>query len=583
MRSLTLYLAQPFLYALTILLFSGFSPDQSIHAQSFERGVTLYQQGEYAQAAALFDQIHSDRGLLFAGKAYLGLKDYATAKSRLLNISDASTPRIATEANYTLSLVHFKQKDFGEALNRLFVLASQEINPEIASESQKLYRDLLNYLTFDQRREILDNAESDTVKYDLVSTSLGRVEREEAQILFTSLRNATDEVSSDQLEKISSIISDKARYRDLQADTALEAPEGLTYNIGIALPAYSPEKNEYPVAQGLYLGYALAVEQFNKQHDIKAGLTYHNTGIESDSAQQALEVLSSTGVEAVIGPLFSERAKSMAAVSAQHRTPILAPLANSESIAEKGGYFFQVNPTFSTHGQNMARYAVQALNLDRVAVIAERGTLGEISARAFREEMEQLDAEVPYFFSEELGSRGYGLSQYTRYFSEDRPAMADSPVSAVYAPFTGDSAPALMDLLLGQLNSLESNVTVLGSQEWANANFSSGKIGNRPVYFTESFYSRPGSTRIQEFESAFRDRFAKTPNRFAMIGYDTAMFLLQTLDRVVNPALLKKGLAEQPAYNGLVTNIHFDGTNINQRLMLFKITDTGSHLISESL
>ncbi|SHE38409.1 ABC-type branched-chain amino acid transport system, substrate-binding protein [Fodinibius roseus] len=576
------YISRPLLLVATaFLLLAGPASFPAAHGQSLEKGIKLYQDGEYAKAAGLFDQIHSDQGLLFAGKSYFGMKDYATARSRLLNIREENNPQILTEANYTLSLIHFKQKDFGEALSRLAPLTSQQLSPEIAAESNRLYEDLLKYLTFEQRNTIMDAVESDSVRYDLVSSALGRVELEEARTLFTKLRNGTETISSDQLEEISSLLSDDAEYADLQEVTGLEAPGGLTYTIGVALPAYSPDKNDYPVVRGLYLGYTLAAEQFNRRHEVNVELTYHNTGIESDSARQALEVLSSTGVDAVVGPLFSERAQSMAKVSSQHRTPILAPLANSESITRKDGYFFQVNPPLSIHGKNMARFAVRTLNFDKIAVLAERGTLGEISAKAFRREMEQLNAEVPYFFVENLGSSGYGLSQYTRYFTEDRLSTAESSVSAVYAPFTGDATPALIDHLLGQLNSLESNVAVLGSQEWANANTSTDKIGTRAVYFTESFYSRPGSAEIDQFESRFRDRFNQDPNRFAMIGYDTAMFLLQTLDRVVNPALLKEGLADQPPYNGLITNIHFNGSNINQKLMLFKITNSSTHLISE--
>lgn len=582
MKLYTLHISRPYLLLAGFLcLLSGLGSASALQAQSLDKGIELFQDGEYAEAAALFDQIHTDQALLFAGKSYFGMKDFATAKNRLLTIQDKNAPQISLEANYTLSLIHFKQKDFGDALSRLVPLSKQKISPEIANESSNLYNGLLKYLTFDQRNEILDAIEIDSVKYDLVSSALGRVDREEARILFTRMQNETDSVSSEQLEDISSILEDESKYSKLQDDTHIEAPAGLTYNIGVALPAFSPDKNDYPVAQGLYLGYTLAAEKFNEQHDIRVELTYHNTGIESDSARQALEVLSSTGVEAVVGPLYSERAKTMAKVSLQHKTPILAPLANSESIARKDGYFYQINPTLSIHGKNMARFAVRSLNLDKIAVVAESGSLGEISAKAFREEMKELNAEVPYFFVEDLGSRGYGLSQYTRYFSENRLSTAESSVSAVYAPFTGDTAPTLIDHLLGQLNSLESNVAVLGSQKWANANSSSGKIGTRPVYFTESFYSRPGSAEISRFKSEFRARFNQAPNRFAMIGYDTVTFLLQTLERVVNPALLKKGLSKQPSYNGLITNIHFNGSNINQRLMLFKITNNSTHLISE--
>lgn len=570
----------PFSFFLSLaLLFVFYTP---VQGQSFDQGLQLYQEGEYAKAAILFDQIHTSQGLLFAGKSYFGMKDFATAKSRLLKIEEDNNPQFSTEADYTLSLIHFKQKDFGDALIRLSALSGQQVNSQIAVESENLYDGILKYLTFDQRNEILGYTESDSLKYDLVSTALGRVDVDEARILFTKMRNSTDNISSDQLEEISSILNDDAQYADLQENTSLEPPPGLTYNIGVALPAYPADKNEYRVAQGLYLGYTLAAEQFNDQHDTKINLTYQNTGIESDSAQQALEVLTSTGVDAIVGPLFSERAQTMANVSEDHQTPILAPLANSESISQEDGYFFQINPTVSIHGKSMADYAVRSLNFDKVAVIAARGSDGEISAKAFREEMEELNADVPYFFIEDLGSRGYGLSKYTRLLSDEQSsAAADSSVPAVYVPFTGNTATTLIDHLLGQLNTLESRIAILGSQEWANASFSSDKIGARPVYFTESFYDRPGSTKINRFESEFRSRFNRAPNRFAMIGYDTATFLLQTLERVVNPVLLKEGLFEQPPYRGLGTNIHFNGSNINQKLMLFKITSGGTHLISE--
>jgi hypothetical protein len=62
------------------------------------------------------------------------------------------------------------------------------------------------------------------------------------------------------------------------------------------------------------------------------------------------------------------------------------------------------------------------------------------------------------------------------------------------------------------------------------------------------------------------------PNRFAMIGYDTASYLLRTLDNIANPQLLKDALKSQPSYEGLINNINFRNTHINQEVKIFKIT-----------
>src|SRR5699024_5063405 len=108
--------------------------------------------------------------------------------------------------NYTLGLIHFRQKDFGDALIRMAPLSGQKLSPQIAAESNEIYHDLLTYLTFDQRSEILDNVESDSIKYDVVSSSIGRMDREKARILLTRMRNENDSLATNELEEISAIL-----------------------------------------------------------------------------------------------------------------------------------------------------------------------------------------------------------------------------------------------------------------------------------------------------------------------------------------------------------------------------------------
>ncbi|GAA5520783.1 ABC transporter substrate-binding protein [Aliifodinibius salicampi] len=576
------YQLLPF-YSILILCLT-ISANGTLIAQdaTFDEALDHYENEEYAQAANLFDKVHNTRGLLFAGKAYFGMKDFATAESRLLQLKENTdlTP-LLVEADYTLSLIYFKQKNYSDALITLYDLSEQENHPEVASQSSYFYEDLLKFLTFEQRNEIMDQADNETILFDLTSSAMGRVEYNDAKVLFAKLRNNTRDIPSSELEELSSILERKTEYQQLSDKRSLEVPDNFTYNIGVALPAYSNDTDNYRVAQGLYLGYTLAVEEFNKEQNFNTRLTYQNTGIEVDSARQALETLSTiAGVDAVIGPLYSERAQSMAKVTDKYKVPVVAPLANASAIAEESEYIYQANPTFEVHGKNMAHFAFDELELNKVAIIAQQGSLGELSARAFRDEWEELGGEVPYYFIEDLAGRGHILSKYTRYFKEERDPTVESAVSAVYAPFTGNTSSALIDLLLGQLNTNESTVTVLGSQQWANTNVSSGKIGKRPVYFTESFYTNPNNSEINSFKAKFRRRFDRPANRFAMIGYDTTTFLLKALKEAVNPAKLQEALKKQPIHRGLITNIEFKDTNINQQLMIFRLTNEGSHPIN---
>ena len=566
-----------FILAVPLLLVS-FSSTLAQQSQPFKQALSLYQQGDYAKSAVMFDKVHSNKGLLFAGKSYYQLNDYATAQSRLITVQDRGSNQLFAEASYTLSLIWVKQKKFKEALVTLADLKDRTTYPQLSADSKNLYNGILQYLTFNQRLEVMKEVEKDSLLYDITESALGRVSYDEAKILFTKMEKTVENISSSDIDIIEAKLEDQSAYSELSDQTKFNAPAGLAYNIGVALPAYTVGKNEYRVAQGLYLGYMLAAEQFNEENTTKVNLRFQNTGVQTDSAQQALEGFASQGADAVIGPLFSEQAYTMADVADQYKTPIIAPLANAESIAKEDGYVYQINPTFKVHGKVMANFAKNSLGIDRTAVMAEENSKGVLSAQAFRTETQQLGGSVPNIFIEKMGPRGYNLSKYVRYFAEENDTSA---VSAVYAPFTGQKSLTLIDLLLRQLNSLESNITVLGSPEWANANISADKIGDRSIYFTENFYTKPSNYDIDRFKSAFRERFNKAPNRFALIGYDTATFLLNSLKRVVNPARLQKELRNQPLYEGLITDINFKGSNINQELMVFKITAGGTYLVSQ--
>jgi len=544
---------------------------------AFNKALSLYETDDFAKAARTFDRIHSNRALLFAGKSYYNLGDYATAKDRLLKVQERDDSQLYGEAGYTLSLIHIKNADFNDALSQLRALKKMKAYTALSIDSKQLYNNILNYLNFEQRLEIMKKSQRDSLLYDLSRTAMGRVDYEDAQVLFTRMKKSVDNIASAQIDSLSRLLEDKSAYAALKERTKVEPLLGRSYNIGIGLPAFSENQREYQIARGLYQGAMLAAEQFNADHETQINFFFQNTGTKADSAQQALEAFKRLDVDAVIGPLFSKQARTMAHVADQFQKPIIAPLANAQGIAEKGGFIYQVNPTFKVHGKVMARFADELLENNKTAVLAQNNTVGELSAEAFRSETKKLGGMVSDYFVENMGPDGYQLSTYVRYITEKTDTSA---VSAIYAPFAGSNAPTLIDLLLRQLNTLESNIPVLGLPEWSNVNIDAENLANRNIYFTESFYTKPSNYKIDRFKAAYRQRFDETPNRFAMIGYDTGSFLFRALDEVANPDLLQEQLPEAPLYEGIITDIHFDGGNINQELMVFKITPNGVRLVS---
>ena len=568
-------------FALFIALFISLLIPHSTQAQSFEDGVNLYQQGKYSKALAIFSKLNSDKARLFTGKTYFAMGKYLTAKAYLSQVSNQSSDDIYLETQYTEALTDFQLGQFGNALNRLYQMRQRKVQTQVVANGTQLYNDILDYLTLNQRKNAFQEVRYPEIKYDLVSSAMGRVPYPVAKTLYNQLLNAKIDTATQAMHKLSSTLADSADYAvQIAYNSRYRAPSGITYNIGAALPSYDSNAPSYTVSQGLYFGYVLAAEHFNQQHaDKKAFIRYQNTGAKRDSAGYALtDLVWNSNIDVVLGPLYSGPASSMASMAEEYEIPMVAPLANSDSLNLDNPYVYQANPTFATHGKVMADYAVNTLHMDTLAVLVGKNSLGEASAYAFRDRAEKLGAKVVYFFSEDFESQSYDLTDYTKYFTPDS-AVIDSMgyhhLDGIYAPFTGQAAQNLANLLLVDLEAMNSHLTVLGSQEWGKMNIPADRIADRNIYFTESFYTDPKSFQVKQFKKEFKQRFDIEPNRFAMIGYDAASYVLQTLDRVANPELLKNELKNQPSYKGLISNINFKGTHVNQDAKVFKITKDG--------
>ncbi len=565
---------------ISLILVFIFLLSTHVKAQNFEDGLSLYEEGQYAKAAAIFNRLDSPEARLFSGKSYFSMGQYVKAKEFLDRVPDYGSGDIYLEALYTSSLSDFQLQNFDKALTKLLRFNEETVKTQLVTEALQLYDDILNFLTLNQRREAYQSVSSAQIKYDLIKTALGKVNYSTARLLITEYKETglSDTLSSD-IKELEAMVSDSLNYAmQIAFGRQLEAPEGITYNIGAALPEYRTGDREFEISQGLYFGYLFAAEEFNQQHnDKKAFIRYKNTGADTDSSEYVMTDFAwNYNVDAVLGPLFSEPAGEMSRLAEMYQIPMLAPLANSDTLNVDNPYLFQANPTFGSHGKKMARFAVNRLNMDTLAVLAERNSLGEASAFAFREEAEKNGAKVVYFFVEDLESEGYEIANYTKYLTADS-LKIDSlgnyhNIDGVYAPFTGQAAPTLIDLLLIDLEATNSPVTVLGSQEWGATAIPEDRLGDRKIYFSESYYINSESDQVEQFRENFSDRFGIEANRFAMIGYDAASYLLQTLDRVKNPALLKNALSKQPLYEGLISNIRFDGTHVNQEVKIFSLS-----------
>ena len=548
------------------------------NAQSLQTGVNFYEEGNYEEALRIFDSVEEPTSYLFAGKSYFALNNYLKAKKVLDKVDSTNTSsEIFYEAKYTKALADFELQNFSASLDALYEINEFSTQGSVKRDAFNFYRDLLNYLTLEQRFETFKEVSYDEIRFDLVDAAIGKVDYPSAKSLFTAYTNTVQISDSSNYENVFNVLKDSASYvQRYNPNKYTQAPTGLSYNIGVALPEFDMEADEFEITQHLYFGIQLAVERFNSQNNRqKAFLTYRNTDADVENAAFiANDLIWNHGVDAIIGPLFSEVALELSKYAEMYETPLLTPLANSDNINLDLNYTFQLNPTFAIQGQEMARYAIQTLQYDTLAVLAEKGSLGEASAYAFLDEVRNLGGEVVRFYVEDLASEGYDISEYVKYFDPEVDTVLNYNIDAVYAPFTGNIAQTLMSSLITNLEAMGSEMSILGSEEWETANINSSRLPETDVYYTKSFEIDSTNSMVNDFESEFRLRFESQPNQFAYIGYDAASILLESLQRVQNPEYLKEGLKSLNNYRGLINRVSFEGSRINQNVKIKRLNNS---------
>jgi ABC-type branched-subunit amino acid transport system substrate-binding protein len=543
----------------------------TLQAQSFDEGLELYEQDEYSEAVVIFTSLNDDRSLLFAGKSYYALNNFSLAIDYLRRAEQSSREAIRDEATYTLALAQFGLRNYDQSLELLHSLATGNNRTGLRQTSSRLYNQLLGFLTTRQRYELLYDIENTAVRYDIVANSRPFMDQPEFNLLARELlASTTDATWRSRIER--ELLNGDRRLRNVPG-TFVNAPDGMVYNVGVVLPLFDEEDPDFSIPRNLYYGMVMAAEEFNSRNiSQKVNLIFKNSAENPDSTSLAMAGLTfANRVDAVLGPIFSEPAEVMADFAAEYQIPMVVPLANSDELSRNHEYTFQINPTPEAHGIQMARYAVNTLHLDTLAVIADSESSGRSSALAFRHEAEKLGATISYYIEEDFAATGYEFGELTEVFTPET-ELIDSlnyiPSEGIYAPFTGQAAGTMSNLLLNSLEAMRSDVVIMGSQEWESISLSNFQDQFFEIYYTDSKATIDESANREFFVDDYQTRYGLEPDDFSMLGFDIASFLLQQLETAGNPAYLKQSLVASDNYRGLSIRINMNGKRSNQHLFI---------------
>ncbi|TVQ66763.1 MAG: amino acid ABC transporter substrate-binding protein [Balneolaceae bacterium] len=555
----------------------------TLFSQSFDEALGHFRAERYTEAATLFSQLEDERSSLFAGKSYLSLFEYTLANSYLYRAyQTADDSRIREEAAYSLGQSHFHLKNFDKSLEYLHQLIESDNRTGLRNDARRLYFQILDYLSRSQRFDTLFRLQNPSVRYDLTLRSRSFLDSDSFQLLVDELIKMT----SDEREKmrLKNELSRSQSSRSVISSFPI-APIGTVYHVGVILPEFDENDPEFSISRNLYFGMLLAAEDLNSRNiDQKVKLSFRNSAENTDTTARAfIDLVAAHKADAIIGPLFSEPASRLASLSEEFQIPMIAPLANSDQLNRDYNYTFQINPTFEMHGRAMARFAVQELRLDTLAIITEKDSPSRLAALGFRHEAEKLGAHISYYIDEDFASTGYDLTDVMEVFTTDQ-TLTDSlrivSSKAVYAPFTGQASTTLMNLMLNDLEARGNNPVILGGADWESAELTPFQERYFQIYYTSTGVPTAYRPSEEFFIEDYRSRFGLEPDYFSRIGYDTATYLFNSLERAGNPVYLTRALRTGSIYHGFGTSIHFNEGRINQRLHIHPLSESAKNRLN---
>ena len=278
----------------------------------------------------------------------------------------------------------------------------------------------------------------------------------------------------------------------------------------------------------------------------------------SDGAAQAAQSELGAGAELILGPVFANDVRAVAAAAKSAGRPMIA-FSTDVSVAAPGVYLLSF--LIESYVDRITQYAV-ANGKKSLAVMAPLSDYGSVGAARFQQDAANVNAQV-------VVSARYSAGQ---------PATAAQEVAAVTGQIDGLFIPEQAEGMPAVASALATNnvkTQYLGTGVWNDA-----RVLKLPQ-MQGAWFSAPDNSGFNALAQRYKAKFNSEPTRLATLAYD-AVTLAAALAR--NPApdrFSERALTSVSGFNGAdgVFRFRADGTN-ERGLAVMQIEGGAAKVIS---
>jgi branched-chain amino acid transport system substrate-binding protein len=569
---------------------------QSEVESSFQKGVNFFNAGRFDDAIAVFEGLlkgdyrhqRLTAVLYMRARCAYQLGRYETAAKTIEEL-ERLVPQSAyvDDGHVLLGMIAFEKADYLEAADELLMVIESADSPALRSQAAEWATILLNeYLPVADLRHLHKAyGKSPLVVMALARKEIKQGNREAGEKLIDEfLRANASTPYRNELERLKAV--------------GAEAPI-VARRIGIILPltGFNAE-----AGLGVYRGikYAQMAGGTNGRSDESRGAVPIELVIrDSESSivgalKVAQELLSDPAAVAVIGEIESPISAAIAALAEQRGIPCLIPVATENGIGGLGEYVFQLNADRERKSRALAEYAYNFLNARSFVTIAPQDDYGQQMTDGFSAAIDSLGGEIlaqKWYYGEPQDlSRHFRTlremafrkafkdsieqrpSEYSLAEIRDEVKIPVTNINAMFFPlYTED-----IKLVASQWAYFNFQSIILGGENWYTIDWEKSKELQRyaeGAIFASDYYIDLENPQYKQFRNDFRTRMGVTPEKWEILGYDTAALLLQAINGGASSRYqIKQALEKVDGYVGMKGRISLYNTeHVNSKVNILQI------------
>lgn len=297
--------------------------------------------------------------------------------------------------------------------------------------------------------------------------------------------------------------------------------------------------------QSIEDGLKLALKEINKKgidgKKIKL-VTVDNKSEAAEATAGAIKLASQDKVAAIIGAATSTNTLAQVQVAQDNKIPLITPTGTNPDITNKDGkvndFVFRTCFIDPFQGTVAANFAADDLKVKKAAVLIDSSSdYAKGLASSFKEAFKGKDGEI-------VSEEAYVAKDTD--FKATLTRIKSANPEFVFLPGYYEE----VGLIIKQAREIGLDVPFMGGDGWDSPTLIdlAGADALNNTYITNHYSSGDPDKKIQDFVSAFKKEQGgdKAPDAFVALGYDTAYFLADAIDRAdsSDPKKIQKALED---------------------------------------